>query len=98
MVLPTPGELISGIKEGNLGVIDSEYPHSYAHRFIIAYPETIPYEVNSKTAGKIQMSTPARTASIILQAWSDEVGVEKQRLATVLADAYIARHHTADVN
>lgn len=98
MGLPTPGELISVIKRGNLGVIDSEYPFSYAHRFIIAYPETIPHEVYSKIAGKTQMATAARTASATLQYWADEVGEAKRTLATVLADAYIALHHTAEVN
>jgi hypothetical protein len=98
MVLPTAGELITGIKEGNRGLIEAEYPFAYAHRFIMAYPETIPYEVNSKTAGKTQLSTPARTASFTLQQWADLAGEEKYTLATVLADAYISLHHPANVN
>jgi len=98
MVLPTPGALISEIKQGNRGIIESDYPYSYAHRFIIAYPETIPYKVNSKIAGKTQMATAARSASITLQYWADEAGEEKHRLATVLADAYIALHHSAEVS
>lgn len=97
MVLPTTGELITSIKEGNKGLIESEYPYSYAHRFIIAYPETIPYEVNSKTAGKTQ-STPARTASFTLQEWANLVGEEKHTLAAVLADAYISLHHVTEVD
>lgn len=93
MILPTPGELISGIKEGNNGVIDTEYPFAYAHRFIISYPETMPTEVHSKIAGKTQMLTLARSASAALQVWADEIGKEKKDLARVLADAYLAIHH-----
>lgn len=93
MVLPTPGILISGIRKGNRGVIDSEYPYSYAHRFIAAYPETVPQDVLSRVESHQMISTPARTASATLQYWAEATGEEKYALARILADTYLSLHH-----
>lgn len=96
MVLPTPGNLISGIKRGNQGVVDSEYPYSYAHRFITAYPETIPKDVQRQVRSQRMISTPARTAAATLQYWADEVHEDKQELAKILADTYLSLHHKVE--
>lgn len=95
MALPTIGELLSGINNDNKGIVESDYPFVYAHRFLVAYPETIPHAVQSRVIEGALISTPARTASAVLQYWADHSGELKDSLAIVLADAWIARHYAA---
>lgn len=93
MVLPTKGELLSKINEGNTGIVESDYPFTYAHRFLVAYPEVIPSEITTKILENVMISTPARTASITLQYWADATGTEKEDVAVVLADAWLEKHY-----
>lgn len=93
MVLPTKGELLAKINDGNTGIVESDYPFTYAHRFLVAYPEVIPSEITTKILENVMISTPARTASATLQYWAESVGAEKETIAIVLADAWIEKHY-----